>query len=183
MLISPEYQAQQQQMHENPKIVYGSAAAKIGPEVAEMVDMMEIDHLLDYGCGSRRSLMETFAPQRAVKVQCYDPGVPEYSGMPEPAEMVLCCDVLEHIEPDLIDNVLDHLESLTQRFLFATVATTPAGKKLPDGRNAHLIIKPYSWWLPKFMERFDVHGFRQGAHGFQISCFANDYDSGKRTKQ
>jgi hypothetical protein len=32
----------------------------------------------------------------------------------------------------------------------------PAGKTLPDGRNAHLIQKPSSWWLPKLSAHFDV---------------------------
>ena len=32
----------------------------------------------------------------------------------------------------------------------------PAGKVLSDGRNAHLIQKPTSWWLEKFIKYFDV---------------------------
>jgi len=32
----------------------------------------------------------------------------------------------------------------------------PAGKVLSDGRNAHLIQKPLSWWLPKLCERFEI---------------------------
>ncbi len=144
-----------------------------------MVDVMEIDRLLDYGCGHNRSLMETFKPTRKVKVQCYDPGVPEYSEEPGPSQMVVCIDVLEHIEPDCLDDVLDHLEELTEDILFATVHTGPAGKVLPDGRNAHLIQKGYEWWLPKFMERFTLKGFNQrSSTGFEVLCLANN--SGQR---
>ena len=32
----------------------------------------------------------------------------------------------------------------------------PAGKTLSDGRNAHLIQKPSSWWLEKIVRYFDV---------------------------
>ena len=117
--------------------------------------------------------METFKPDHKIKVQCYDPGVPEYSELPTPAEMVVCIDVLEHIEPDYIEDVLDHLEQLTEKVLFATVHLGPAGKILPDGRNAHLIQKPAEWWLPKIMERFTLKGFNQrDANGFEVLCLA-----------
>jgi len=171
LLISPDYQAQQRAMHDDKKIRYGSTASKYGETISELVNLMEVKHLLDYGCGRRRSLMETFKPDHECRVQCYDPGVPEYADPPKPAEMVVCIDVLEHIEPEFIDDVLDHLEDLTEKFLFATVCTSPAGKTLPDGRNAHLIQKPVEWWLPKIMERFALKGFNQrDVHGFEVLC-------------
>lgn len=171
LLITPEYQAQQQAMHNDPEKPYGTTAKKYGEAVSELVNLMGVKHLLDYGCGSRRSLMETFRPDHECRVQCYDPGVPEYADPPTPAEMVVCIDVLEHIEPPLIDGVLDHLEDLTEKVLFATVCMAPAGKTLPDGRNAHLIIKPAEWWLPKFMERFTLKGYNmRDSKGFEVLC-------------
>ena len=177
MLISPEYQAQQQAMHNNPKINYGTAAEAYGETVAEMIDLLEIDSVLDYGAGRNLSLQKNLNPTRAFKYQAYDPGVPEYAGEPKPAEMVVCIDVLEHIEPDLLDNVLDHLEQLTEKVLFCTVHTGPAGKLLPDGRNAHLIQKPVEWWLPKFTERFKLQGLHTRGNGFELVLMANDFDS------
>lgn len=113
--------------------------------------------------------METFRPAHECRVQCYDPGVPEYADPPKPAEMVVSIDVLEHIEPDCIEDVLDHLEELTERILFVTICSAPAGKILPDGRNAHLIQKPAEWWLPKIMDRFVLKGFNQrDAAGFEV---------------
>lgn len=177
MLISSEYQQQQQQMHENKKINYGTTASKYGEVVGQMVDAMEIDTLLDYGCGHNLSLKDNLAPTRDFRYQAYDPGVPAYAGDPSPSEMVVCIDVLEHIEPDCLDDVLDNLEELTQKVLFATVHTGPAGKTLPDGRNAHLIQRPYDWWLPKFIERFHLRGFHQrSSNGFEVICIANNYE-------
>jgi hypothetical protein len=76
--------------------------------------------------------------------------------------------VLEHIEPNLIDNVLDDLKRVTAALGVFTVHTGPAAKVLLDGRNAHLIQRPAAWWLPKFMERFELAQFQRMAMGFWI---------------
>jgi hypothetical protein len=36
------------------------------------------------------------------------------------------------------------------------IATPPAEKILPDGRNAHLIQEPITWWMPKLEARWVV---------------------------
>ena len=88
----------------------------------------------------------------------YDPAYPEY-GDPKSADLVCCIDVLEHIEPDLIDNVIKELSLITTNMGFFTVDIGPAQKHLSDGRNAHLIQKPSSWWLEKLVKYFDVVRF------------------------
>jgi hypothetical protein len=93
-------------------------------------------------------------------------GFPEY-GPPMPADLVCCIDVLEHVEHEFIDNVIRQLSEITVNFGFFTIATGPAVKSLPDGRNAHLIQKPSSWWLPKLVPYFEVqHLQTEGGHGF-----------------
>lgn len=64
--------------------------------------------------------------------------------------------VLEHIEPGLIDNVIKELSLITTNIGFYTIHMGPAGKVLSDGRNAHLIQQPSSWWLEKLVKYFDV---------------------------
>jgi len=137
--------------------------------VTRIVEVMQVGHLLDYGAGSNMSLKETLTPQiEGFVYQAYDPGVPELSDDPEPAEMVCCIDVLEHIEPDCLDDVLDHLAELTEVILFATVHTGPAGKTLPDGRNAHLIQEEMPFWLPLFWERWEIHSVTRRPNGFEV---------------
>ena len=151
--------------------------------VGQIIDSMELNSLLDYGCGRRLSLQKNLRPNRPFKYQAYDPGVPEYSGDPTPSELVCCIDVLEHIEPECLTDVLDHLEELTEVVLFATVHTGPAGKNLPDGRNAHLIQQPMEWWLPKFHERFELHSVqRRGSQGFEVIAYNAElyHNSGER---
>ena len=150
--------------------------AKYGETVGQMIDLMQVDHLLDYGCGHNLSLQKNLKPQREFRYQCYDPGVKEYADDPIPAQMVACIDVLEHIEPSCLEDVLDHLESLTEQVLFATVHMGPANKTLPDGRNAHLIQQPCQWWLPLLMERFDLQGFQMRHNGFEVVMISRAYN-------
>jgi hypothetical protein len=165
-------------MHASTKINYGTAAEAYGETVGQMIDVMEVDEVLDYGCGHNLSLKKNLAASRPFKYHCYDPGVLQYSGDPMPAEFVVCIDVLEHIEPECLESVLDHLEMLTEKVCFCTVHTGPAGKVLPDGRNAHLIQRPADWWLPKFMDRFHLKGFNERGNGFEVVLISNDYHSG-----
>lgn len=169
-LYSAEYQKQQEWMHENTE--YGIASKKYAHLVTEIIDRLEIGHLLDYGCGKKMTLLKHIKPKGKLTYQGYDPGVPDLAGSPIPAQMVCCIDVLEHIEPEFLDNVLDHLLSLTEAVAFLTVHTGPAGKILPDGRNAHINQQPMEWWLPKLMARWDLQTVQStNAFAFHVIGF------------
>lgn len=165
LLASPEYIAEQERLHAIGN--YGTAALQYGTVVTGLANSLRIKSLLDYGCGSKRSLLRVLAPGHQVRYQGYDPGVPEYHSK-SPADLVVCIDVLEHIEPELLDNVLADLQSLSPSFAFFTVHTGPAIKMLSDGRNAHLIQKPASWWLPLLMARWNLLSFTATPAGFNV---------------
>lgn len=179
-LISESYRAQNQSLHESG--VFGTVAKAYAPLVAQVVNKLEVQHVLDYGCGSNVSLMKAIADKKMVghafKYQAYDPCVPQYAAPPVSAEMVACIDVLEHIEPDSIDEVLDHLYELTEAVGFFSVNCRPAMKVLPDGRNAHLIQQPPEWWLPRIMARFELQTFQvtqaddDGVASFYVIVYA-----------
>lgn len=177
MLYTPEYQKQQKKLHQKGN--YGVIAGKMyGPMVSALIDKMEVDHLLDYGCGKNLSLTKGLKTKREFKYQAYDPMVGDYAADPTPAQLVVCIDVIEHIEPDFLEDVLDHLEELTEEVLFISVHTGPAGKVLDDGRNAHLIQQPLEWWVPKIAERFDIQTvIKQNKHQFYVIAFSKDLDS------
>ena len=166
-LITDAYRAQQQALHENE--AYGVASVHFAPLVAKIVAGNKVGELLDYGAGKGR-LGEALDKLKARprKLRHYDPAVPKWAATPAPAEMVACIDVLEHIEPELIDNVLDDLARLTGRLGFFTIHTGPAAKELPDGRNAHLIQEPPAWWLPKLLARFELERFERTKGGFMV---------------
>lgn len=140
--------------------------------VNEIIERLGVTHLLDYGCGSRLSLAKALKCFHRLTYQAYDPGVPKFSSPPLPAQMVCCVDVLEHIEPECIDAVLDDLKRLTEAVFFGTVATGPAAKSLSDGRNAHLIQQPLRWWIPKFLDRFNIQSVQATRNGFLVVGYA-----------
>lgn len=167
LLISEEYRKMQQQLHKNPD--YGVASVHYAPLVAEVLESVGAKELLDYGAGKGRlgiSLKQHL--RRPLSIRHYDPAIPECSAPPEPCGFVACIDVLEHIEPGLLDNVLDDLQRVTLGVGVFTVHTGAAGKFLPDGRNAHLIQQPPAWWLPKFMDRFELASFNRMPMGFWV---------------
>lgn len=167
VLISDDYRRQQEQLHTNPD--YGVASIGFAPIVAQLAEAFRVRSLLDYGAGKGRlGLTLKQYLQRPLAISHYDPAMPEWAARPEPCEFVACIDVLEHIEPPLLDNVLDDLKRVTARLGVFTVHTLPAVKVLPDGRNAHLIQQPPSWWLPKFFERFELVTFTRTDVGFWV---------------
>lgn len=169
MLITEEYRQTQKDLHQDPN--YGTASVQYAPIVAKLVNQYQVQELLDYGAGKLR-LLKTIAEAKMVEHRFryipYEPADDRFADRPRPCEMVTCIDVLEHIEPDLLDNVLDDLRRVTGEIGFFTVHCGPAKKVLQDGRNAHLTQQPMSWWLPKFMQRFDIQTVQKTGGGFWL---------------
>jgi len=167
VLITEEYRKMQRTLHQNPN--YGVASVHYAPLVAQVIEGTGAQELLDYGAGKGR-LGLTLKQQlkRPLAIRHYDPAIPEWAAPAQPCGLVACIDVLEHIEPALLDNVLDDLERVTQGVGVFTVHTGAAVKVLPDGRNAHLIQQGPAWWLPKFSQRFELVRFDRMQNGFWI---------------
>lgn len=166
MLITEEYRAEQAALHATG--TYGNAGRLYGDTVANLLNNTGARSLLDYGCGSKRSLYHALKLPDDVIYEGYDPAISDYAADPCPAELVTCIDVLEHIEPHLLDNVLDHLAELCDPYGFFTIHTGPAIKVLSDGRNAHLTQEGPEWWLSRIRLRFDVLDRQAIPSGFVI---------------
>lgn len=151
MLISPEYCDQNRQLHEsNP--LYGTSSAVWAPKVRGLVESFGGKTVLDYGCGKGKLA----AALTDIDVREYDPAIPGKDSEPSPADIVACTDVLEHIEPECLDEVLAHIRSLTGTVAFLNIATVPAIKTLPDGRNTHLLVKDEEWWHARIAPLFEI---------------------------
>ncbi|HVZ47058.1 MAG TPA: FkbM family methyltransferase [Ramlibacter sp.] len=173
-LISEDYRREQAALHSKGN--YGTAGSYYGRAVTELVRVLDVSSVLDYGCGSKQSLRTTLKLPPGAVYEGYDPAVPEFAEEPIPAELVCCIDVLEHIEPDLIDNVIDHLASLCDPWGFFSIQSTPAGKTLSDGRNAHLIQQGPKWWLPRLQRHFKVVARAGVPMGFAVLVKLHDSD-------
>jgi hypothetical protein len=165
-VISDEYLRQQQELHKNPH--YGVASLAYAPIVKQLMGETGARSVSDYGagkCNLKLKLGELGAG--SFEYFPYDPAFPEY-GEPRPADLVCCIDVLEHIEPDCLDAVLLDLQAIIRKYGFLTIHTGAAMKVLSDGRNAHLIQRPASWWLPRLCEHFEVMHLQSAPGGFWL---------------
>jgi len=152
--ISHEYLEQQKLLHQNPH--YGIASLSFAPIVADFIRQMEVRTVSDYGAGKKNLLVGLKnAGIDSIEYYPYDPVFEEY-GQPCSADLVCCIDVLEHIEPDKLEEVLIELAKITVNFGFFSIHMGPAAKILSDGRNAHLIQESSSWWLPRLTKYFEI---------------------------
>lgn len=145
MLITEQYRQLNARLHED-RPDYGSYGHRWARQIR---DVAGDGTILDYGCGKATLSREL------PNVVNYDPAIPEHAAEPVPADVVVCTDVLEHVEPECLDAVLDHIKALARRTVFLVVSTRPARKTLADGRNAHLIVQHSEWWRGKFVRRWN----------------------------
>lgn len=164
-MISEAYRQEQAKLHENPD--YGVASIKYAPIVSKLINALQITDVLDYGAG-KGNLAKSLQIDHECKVTMYEPSNPELADKPDSAQLVTCIDVLEHIEPEYLEEVFDDLQRCVEFYGFFTVHTGPAKKLLSDGRNAHLTQKPSQWWLPRLVSRFELVQFQSAQHGFQV---------------
>lgn len=156
--IGNSYAEQLRKEHDGSK--WGSTGARYsGGDVARLIhDRGYLRTALDYGCG-KGTLAEAFPDLEWTN---YDPGMPQWSEKPlGQFDLVTCTDVLEHVEIDLLDNVLSELASKTGKVLFLDIACYPTGKLFGEGpyigRDLHLIVEEPEWWERRCGDVIDLH--------------------------
>lgn len=131
-------------------------ATKLPMALARMNELGICQSVLDYGTG-KGALVERLTAELKPKIDVYgyDPAIPTYSEKPtSPVDIVVCLDVLEHIEMNSIDDVLREIKSLTKQFCYLAIDLQPAVKTLEDGRNAHILLAPADWWVSRISQLF-----------------------------
>lgn len=168
-LISDEYRALNARAHQDNN-GYGVSGHRHHKKVMALIERFGCASVLDYGCGQATlgKMLKRLSPASIVN---YDPAVPEYSSPPLPADLVVCTDVMEHVEPLYLSNVLEDLARLTNKAIFFEIACRPAKRVLADGRNAHLLQHPAPFWYETIRWHFDVLEFyAQPRHSVQLVC-------------
>lgn len=149
-MISESYKKQLQHIHESSPF---GKRSKIPKHLDGFIDFTNPKTILDFGCGKGR-LVERLKEQYPDKIVTgYDPGNKEFDKHLHDqtyVDMLISSDVLEHVEPEYIDQTLKYL-STKSRYIYHLIALSPAKLILPDGRNAHLILESKEWWRDKFL--------------------------------
>lgn len=167
MLISDSYIELQKDLH--ARYEYGKGVD--APECALIVRglLPEGSTVLDYGCGQghlARILTD-------YEMEEYDPCIEGKDEEPARCDAVVCADVLEHIEPYCLDEVLKHIQLLAKKYVVLVIASKPSKKVMKDGRTAHLIVEGRDWWLGTLTRYFFIDGFNdrsEDGKGFLIAA-------------
>lgn len=138
-------------LHRQEWIFSGQSTIPHGRAIAALVQSHRARTLLDYGCGKARhySQVKLHEIWGGVLPTLYDPGVEAFAAKPAPETLfdgVICCDVAEHIPPEEVEAFLRELIGYARKFVFMTISTVHASKRLPDRRNVHLTVQPAKWW-------------------------------------
>ena len=159
VVISNEYKKHMAKEHDGSK--WGTTGYRYAGDlvVKAIKDRPYIKTVLDFGCGkgTMKPFLQEALTERELEIYEYDPGIPGKDTLPSgPFDMVLTSDVLEHIEPHLLDETIVQLEKLTRWVLFNDIACSPTGKTFRDGpyagQDLHLIVEEPIWWRNKFKE-------------------------------
>ena len=143
------------------------------PELIELVRNSNVQSILDYGCGkayawkkgNMKLAITSAYNSEQIGARLYDPYVPEFSEKPprdREYDLVICCDVLEHVpEGDALDLVLADLWLYSKGAIFINVDTDLSNKGVEyEGitYNAHETIKSREWWLEKISKQQEMYG-------------------------
>jgi FkbM family methyltransferase len=152
-LISDELRELNRKLHQdNPK--YGMGGARHIESVLKLCKLDSIKLIGDYGAGKGFLAKELL--KHNIVILEYDPAVPGKEELLPPVDLLVCTDVLEHIEPDKLDFVLDDMKRCCKQVGYLVISTRKAVKTYADGRNAHLIVKDKDWWEKQLSKYFTI---------------------------
>lgn len=156
MLISENYRQLLIQTHNESKWGNTGSADPWFFKIVKYADEYKAKTILDYGAGWGGVKHRMLKERPDIRVTEYEPTREAVAWPAEPQVFVVCVDVLEHIEPALLDNVLQDLQRVILDRAYFSICKVKAFKILPDGRNAHLIVEGFKWWEAKLAEYFTL---------------------------
>jgi len=156
-MITNNYKNQQSKLHKTTN--WGANSRMQVPRVfniPELIEKYNVKTLLDFGCGQGGLHKYLKKSCKLKDARGYDPCVEKYEIIPDyKFDMLVSLDVLEHIEPQFIDDTLKLINDKFTKISFLDLHTSAAKRLLPDGRNAHLIQEQPEWWQEKISKFID----------------------------
>ena len=155
----------------------GEALAEYKHNVFNLIKENNVKTILDYGCGKAKFHSILFNNKKVpgspmgVDITPYDPAIAKFANKPTGKyDLVLCVDVMEHVQEDKVEEVLKDIFTFSNR-VFLTITCYAATQTLVNGKNAHYTIKEPDWWKEK-LKPYD---------GSYISIFQTKPDRGGKT--
>ncbi|MAL11588.1 MAG: hypothetical protein CMF74_18240 [Maricaulis sp.] len=139
----------------------GEALAEYKHEVFGIIKERNIKSILDYGCGKAKFHNILFNNSKVpgsptVSIVGYDPAFAQYSQKPTgDFDLILCVDVMEHVQEDKVDEVLSDIFNSYSGHVFMTITCYEATQVLLNGKNAHYTVKEPDWWKSKLQTYTD----------------------------
>lgn len=163
--ISDAYRALNVALHKSQP-GFGGSGHKWAGRVLKLADELDAHSILDYGAGKGTlgvALVKLYDPtsdmcdtceaersslpfRRELTLAEYDPAIAGKDGLPDPADLVVCTDVLEHVEPAYLDDVVRHVLLLADKAALVAVACRPGKRPMADGTLEHRIVENADWW-------------------------------------
>jgi cyclopropane fatty-acyl-phospholipid synthase-like methyltransferase len=145
-----------------------------GKQMIQIVDWiqrhnLQTKSLLDFGCGKGGTMRWLQSLYPKIAVTGWDIGTELYRRRPRRTEFdgVYSIDCFEHIELEDIPDAIENLRRISNPDTewCHIIDMTPAIKRLPDGRNAHVTLLTAPEWQDQFQQMgcqvTEVSVFRQ----------------------
>lgn len=154
-MISQEYKEQLIEYRTRDADWGSSAVRNAGDHIVRYISKHPgITSVLDFGCGI--GVLKDFVSARVERPLSwyeYDPSIPGKDTEPTHTfDLILTVDVLEHIEPESLDETLTWVATHSLR-QFHHIDCNDTKDRLSDGRDVHLIIQPPKWWELQLVDR------------------------------
>lgn len=146
--FTEKHMEEMKKLHQNPS--YGVSGRKHKNVVMELIKVFNTQSVLDYGCGKG-----ALGARLPFPIWEYDPAIPGKDSVPRAADLVLCLNVLECVEPEMLDNVLGDLVRCSRKCVFAVIESKDkegwekrfdrffkVGTILQAGDELHCILEP-----------------------------------------
>ena len=148
LTITPKHIQEMKKLHRNP--IYGLSGKKHKDVVLKLSQALKTTSILDYGCGKG-----SLGNNLPFPIWEYDPAVDGKDSVPRPADLVVCFNVLECIEPEMIDNVLGDLVRCSRKCVYIIIESTDknwwekklnhffkVGSIIPSKNELHCVLEP-----------------------------------------
>jgi 2-polyprenyl-3-methyl-5-hydroxy-6-metoxy-1,4-benzoquinol methylase len=169
---SPSLEQLERQKYENvwtlPAYRKGSPGECV---VDEFIDWIEDGNVIDLGCGTGRASLKISKHNPVTMIDisenCLDKEVIDalsetltftqaclWDFEESQHDYGFCCDVMEHIPPEKVSDVITCIASVCKRVYFRIYLNPDSGHFVKE--PLHLTVKPKEWWLEELKRYFHI---------------------------